>query len=243
MGKAKPNYLLEAVVNILTGLPKGKVLDLGCGSGDYSKRLSELGFDVTASDMDSGRFQYHSSIPFKISNLNDALPFPANTFDYALFLEVIEHIYNPLFVVEQISNIIKPNGLLILSTPNILNIGSRIRFFFEGNFDFFREPILDYHKIFPQALQNMHVVAWRYQELEYLLFKNNLRVEKTHTDLIKPQLRFLSFMLKPLIAMQCWKKERRALKKGGVDFRRINRILLSDELFLGRHLILQARKT
>jgi hypothetical protein len=36
--------------------------------------------------------------------------------------------------------------------------------------------------------------------------------------------------------------ERRSRKKGGVDYRRIHKLLLSDELLLGRHLILKARK-
>ena len=44
MGKRSKNFLLEAIVNLFTTLPKGKVLDLGCGDGDYAKRLKDLGF-------------------------------------------------------------------------------------------------------------------------------------------------------------------------------------------------------
>jgi len=38
--------MLEAGVNLFTNLPKNKVLDLGCGEGNYAKRLKDLGFDV-----------------------------------------------------------------------------------------------------------------------------------------------------------------------------------------------------
>jgi SAM-dependent methyltransferase len=238
----KKNFLLEEVVDIFTTLPKGRVLDLGCGDGDYALRLKDMGFDVLASDIDSQRFKYHSSILFQASNLEKELPFQKEEFDYILFLETIEHIYNPDFVMEQINMVLKPGGTLILSTPNILNLGSRMRFLFEGSFDFFREPILDYSKIFPGGLQNMHVIPWRFQELEYLLFKHGIFVENTYSDLMKPSLKFLGLVLLPFIKFQSRQKEKRASVKGGVDYRRINKILLSKELLFGRHLIIKARK-
>jgi SAM-dependent methyltransferase len=241
MGKKK-NYLLEAVTELFLSFPKGKVLDLGCGDGDYAKRLKDLGLDVIASDMDLGRFKYRNLINFKASNLDEALPFSEDSFDYIIFLEVIEHLYNPDFVIGQINRILKPNGVLILSTPNILSLSSRLRFLFEGGFDFFREPILDYYKVFPSEIQNMHIVVWRYQELEYLLFRNGLRIETVYTDLIKSSLKFLGFVLLPLIKWQCSQKEKRSLKKGGIDYKRIHRILLSKELLYGRHLIIAATK-
>ncbi|MDD5703716.1 MAG: hypothetical protein PHU23_16905, partial [Dehalococcoidales bacterium] len=70
MGKKnKKNHLLEKIVDIFSTLVRGKVLDLGCGDGDYAKRLKDLGFDVVASDMDSKRFKYRNQIKFEESNL------------------------------------------------------------------------------------------------------------------------------------------------------------------------------
>jgi SAM-dependent methyltransferase len=243
MKKNKKNFLLEAIVNLLANLPKGKVLDLGCGDGEFSKRLKDLGFEVVASDMDYNRFKYHKDISFHVSNLENELPFEEAVFDYVLFLETIEHIYNPDFAIGQIKKVLKPGGTLILSTPNILNLNSRMRFFFEGSFDFFREPLLDYCKVFPAGLQNMHLIPWRFQELEYLLYKNGLFVKNVYTDLMKPTLKFLWLILAPAIKFAAWQKERRTKKKGGIlDYRRINKILSSKELLFGRHLIIRAIK-
>jgi len=244
MKKTNQNNLLEAIVRLFIALPgKSKILDLGCGDGVYSNRLKGLGFEVVASDMDPGRFKYHDSIRFEAVDLGKPLPFTENSFDYVICLEVIEHLYNPDFVISEINRVLKSSGVLFLSTPNILNLGSRIRFLFEGSFDFFREPILDYYKVFPAAIQNMDVIVWRYHELEYLLFRNNLRVEGAFTDSIKSSLRPPWFILSPLIKGQCKLKEKRSLKKGGIDYRRINKIMLSNELLFGKHLIIKAVKT
>lgn len=240
--KSNFNYLSAKILKIMSEKNTGSVLDLGCGNGDSSKKLHDLGFKVTAADMDVKRFEFKDIISFKECNLNSKLPFSDNSFDYIIFLEVIEHIYNPQFVISEISRVLKENGRLIISTPNILNIGSRMRFLFEGSFDFFREPILDYSKAFPMAIQNMHVVPWRYQELEYLLFRNQLHVKNVYTDSVKKSMLFPAFLLKPFLWIQSKSKEFRAKRKGGVDYKRINKILLSKELFLGKHLIIEAFK-
>lgn len=232
----------EKVIALVAQLPKGRVCDLGCGHGDSAKRLSDLGFTVTAADMDAKCFGFKDEIPFQACTLDKPLPFADGYFDYVLFLEVIEHLYNPGFVMKEISRVLKEGGVLVLSTPNILNLASRLRFLFEGAFDFFREPTLDYAKVFPAQVQNMHVIPWRYQELEYLLDRNGLRVEGLFTDSLRSSVRFLAFLIKPLFALQMKSTERHSRRKGGVDYRRIHKLLLSDELLLGRHLILEARK-
>ena len=64
MGQDKKefNFLSEKVIEILRVKPGGKLLDLGCGSGDSSLRLKEAGFDVTAADMDVARFKHHQQV-------------------------------------------------------------------------------------------------------------------------------------------------------------------------------------
>jgi 2-polyprenyl-3-methyl-5-hydroxy-6-metoxy-1,4-benzoquinol methylase len=240
--KKKTNHLLEKVVNIISSENKGRVLDLGCGDGRTGKRLFDEGFEVCALDMDEPKFQFKREIPFKAGSLDNPLPYINEEFDYVIFMEVIEHIYNPDFIISEISRILKTGGRLVLSTPNILNLGSRLRFLFEGSYDFFREPTLEYAKHFPEVTQNTHVIPWRYQELEYLLYRNGLSVQGIHTDKKKKELFLIAFLIKPLILLQYKLKNRRVKKKGGIDFARINDILLSPQLFLGRHLILECQK-
>lgn len=52
----------------------------------------------------------------------DSLPLDDNTIDLVLFQEVIEHLYNSDLIMAEIGRVLKPNGLLILSTPNLSSI-------------------------------------------------------------------------------------------------------------------------
>jgi 2-polyprenyl-3-methyl-5-hydroxy-6-metoxy-1,4-benzoquinol methylase len=165
MKKNKKNFLLEAVIKIFSSLPKGKVLDLGCGNGDYAKELKDLGFDVVAGDIDIARFRYKNEVEFKHCDITKEIPFPAGHFDYVLLLEVVEHLRNPYTVIPEINRIIKPNGSLIISTPNILNLKSRLRFLFEGVYEYFREPPLDQLNNPGEIIFNLQIVPYRYHEL------------------------------------------------------------------------------
>lgn len=220
-----------------------KVLDLGCGDGALSNILKEKGFDVTASDKDGDRFNFWDEIPFCKCDLENPLPFKSGEFDCVVFLEVIEHLRNPFFAIKEISRILKPGGVLVLSTPNILNIRSRLRFLFEGSFDFFREPSVDFYKHNPPSEHfRIHAISWRYQELEYMLFDNGLSVESVSTDQRLGQFAPLYFLLYPILNIHNELKRSRALKKGGFDYGRINDILMSKDLMLGKHLIVTATK-
>ncbi len=239
MGK-KRNYLLERILSIFDKEKRGKVLDIGCGDGDYAYNLHKMGFDVLAGDMDVERFRYHNQIKFQKCNITEKLPFEDNSFDYILLVEVIEHLKNPYDVIRELRRILRPGGGLILSTPNILNLKSRIRFLFEGCWEYFREIPLEHSQNPKEVIWNLHLIPWRYHELEYLLHYNGFKVDGVFTS--KYEGFGLAFLV-PLIKIQLKLKKDRAKKKGGIDFSRINKILLSKDLLFGEHLIVKAIKT
>lgn len=237
--KKDKNYLLEKVIEIFSKEKIGRVLDLGCGNGDYSKKLKELGFEVIGSDLDEGRFKYKNEVEFKKCDISEKLPFLDDFFDYVLLSEVIEHLRNPWFTIEEINRILNNQGKLIISTPNILNLKSRLRFVFEGAFEFFREPPLEQAGNPKEKMYNLHIFPYRFHELEYLLCASGFVIEGFFSSVYENI--GLSFLL-PLIKLQLFLKEKRSIRKKGVNYFRINRILLSKELLYGRHLIIKAKK-
>lgn len=141
--------------------------------------------------------------------------------------------------MKEINRILKLNGSLIISTPNILNLRSRLRFLFEGAFDYFREPPLDQIYNPKEKKFNLHIFAYRFQEIEYLLWANGFKIDQIFTSVYENL--GLSFFL-PLIRLQLFLKEMRAKKRGNISYSRINKILLSKESLYGRHLIIKGIK-
>lgn len=239
MARTKKNYLLEEISNILANEPRGRLLDLGCGDGDYSIRAQEMGFEVTAGDLDNERFRYNGKIRFMNCDVTSTLPFKDGEFDVVVFLEIIEHLRNPYSVVRELCRILKPNGRLILSTPNILSLKSRIRFLFEGNYDYFREPPLDQIKNPKAKIFNLHIVPYRYHELEFLLADGGFRVSKVYTSVREG---YAWSFLEPILNVQALLRVRRSRRKGGPDYARIYDTIHSPEVLYGRHLIVKALK-
>ncbi|MBF0504537.1 MAG: class I SAM-dependent methyltransferase [Candidatus Omnitrophica bacterium] len=239
MPKDKRNYLLDGIIKLFENESRGMIADLGCGDGDYSIALTNMGFKVTACDLDAARFKHKDKINFKVCDMTRPLPFETASFDYVILAEVIEHLRNPYQVLQELGRILKPGGKMVLSTPNILSLKSRMRFLFEGCWEYFREPPLENSKNPKAVIFNLHLIPWRYHELEYLLLDSHFEVQAVATSIY--ECRALGF-LKPLIEFQLRSKEASSRKKGGLDYSRINRVLLTDEILFGRHLIVKAVK-
>ncbi|OGY94507.1 MAG: hypothetical protein A2406_04345 [Candidatus Komeilibacteria bacterium RIFOXYC1_FULL_37_11] len=103
--------------------PKAAVLDVGCGEG-YGTHIissvsdSAIGLDVEQEVIIRAAKKYGSNnCVFQIYNGTD-IPFATETFDIVISLQVIEHIKNAQKYLEEISRVLKKNGICIFTTPN-----------------------------------------------------------------------------------------------------------------------------
>jgi len=234
----KKNYLLERILSLFEAEKRGRLLDIGCGDGEYAYNLQKMGFDVLAADADAARFRYPQKVRFENCNITRKLPFKNESFDFLVLAEVIEHLKNPYDVVGELNRILKPGGKLVLSTPNILSLKSRLRFLSEGCWEYFREVPLEHSKKNNEVIWNLHLIPWRYHELEYLLYSSGFKVEQISTSRYEWM---ALFFLIPAVYFQLKFKAYRARKKN-CDISRINKILLSKDMLFGEHLIVKAVK-
>lgn len=111
-----------------------KVLEIGAFLGVVSIALSQIGFQVTVTDIEEyiacanlrRRFD-DCHIKYAASNLRDySLPFRDEEFDAVIMCETIEHLnFNPLPVIQEINRVTKQNGLLYLTCPNLASAANR----------------------------------------------------------------------------------------------------------------------
>jgi 2-polyprenyl-3-methyl-5-hydroxy-6-metoxy-1,4-benzoquinol methylase len=101
-------------------LTKLKLLDAGCGTGWFSKAAAQKGAQVTSMDIGPKLLQQvkkkcrSKRVVGSVMNM----PFKKEIFDVVISTEVIEHVTHPDKALKEFYRVLKPNGVLVLTTPN-----------------------------------------------------------------------------------------------------------------------------
>lgn len=126
------NAATDMVAKIHTRFPC-EHLDIGSGNGDLIKLLrSRFNLHSSACDYTDSLMQL-SDVKVAVADLSvQNLPYKDASFDLVTCTEVIEHLEHYRETLREMYRVLKPGGSLVLSTPNILNLKSRIRFLVAG---------------------------------------------------------------------------------------------------------------
>jgi len=143
---AAPGVHAYALEQLRRWMPPGaRVLELGAGGGAMSQRLADAGYRVDACDLFADNFTPADTIAFHTADLNGAFSTALEAdWDAIVALELIEHLENPRHFLRECSRLLRPGGVLVLSTPNLANPVSQALFLRQGDFQWFSE--LDYRE-------------------------------------------------------------------------------------------------
>jgi SAM-dependent methyltransferase len=117
----------------------GTLLDVGCGNGglwDFVRGHVEhyVGVDAVRYD------DFPDPCAFHRADLdNEGVPLPDESADVVVAIEIIEHLENPRAFFRELTRLVKPGGLVVLSTPNQLSLLSKLTFLIRGQFNAFQE--------------------------------------------------------------------------------------------------------
>ena len=109
-------------------LSDADVLEMGCATGETCYVVSQTGARVAGCDLSAEAIRLARSryprLDFRVGSAEE-IPFPDHSFDVILAFELIEHLSSPTKFISQVRRLIKPGGILVLTTPNA-DCGKRV---------------------------------------------------------------------------------------------------------------------
>lgn len=225
-----------------------QVLELGCGRGHMTRRIArrfaQLGLDpanhVRGCDISESAFRA-TEVPFTQLDANRPLPFEPASFDLLVCIEVIEHLPGPYDFLIQCRQLLKPGGTLVLTTPNVGNLQSRVKSLFMGLPSLYEMPSVD-----PANAGRLcgHIMPLNRAFLAYGLRRAGFAQAELHVDQRKRSSRVLEALLWPAMALRRRQMPRQAQRYDAAVFdenRQVVEQLNSHDLLTARSLVAQAR--
>jgi ubiquinone/menaquinone biosynthesis C-methylase UbiE len=121
------NFRTQLVLNLAGDVSGKTLIDIGCQYGVFSFKMREAGAQVVGLEIserwvdrcrrEAAEKPEYNDVSF-VKGDAQVLPFEDESFDVALCLEVIEHTVSPGRALKEINRVLKPDGILVLGTPN-----------------------------------------------------------------------------------------------------------------------------
>jgi 2-polyprenyl-3-methyl-5-hydroxy-6-metoxy-1,4-benzoquinol methylase len=114
------------------------VMDLGCGDGIWLQKLHSAGFrNLVGIDRDAESFAATDIARFIHADLDNEQQLPGLSAGLITAIEVVEHVQNPTNLLKFAASCLAPAGWLIVTTPNIYSLRTRLRFLLNAHLMFF----------------------------------------------------------------------------------------------------------
>lgn len=187
--------------HILDLIPSGTktVLDVGCGEGDLAHALKERGYVVTGVDVSSRALEeadsvLHDSVCFDVESAEWPKEMMERKFDLIVASEVLEHLFDPAAFLRKATDILSPNGKIIITIPNFLFWKKRLKLI-RGIFYYEEKGLWD----------SGHIRFFTVKTAREFFNKEGFVVEKEHhfyPNLYKRKLTFLGDLFSGFFAYQ-----------------------------------------
>ncbi len=124
-----------------------RILDIGCGHGLLGKYLQSTldaevtGVEIIESCYIEAKSVLNNAIYGNIETMN--LDILGNNYDYVIFSDSLEHLINPGETLFRVSSLLKDNGHLLISIPNVQNFRVTVPLVFRGSWEYKDEGLMD----------------------------------------------------------------------------------------------------
>jgi glycosyltransferase involved in cell wall biosynthesis len=223
----------EVVLELLVTEPRGRVLDAPAGEGALAERLVERGFEVICGDIEPGRFRAQG-LACEPLDLDGRLVYRDGSFDAVTCIEGIEHLENPHHTLREFARVLRPGGCLVVSTPNLVSVKSRLRFLLYGFPSYFDLMVGEEEGESEGRVAHLNPIS--FMELRHALTRAGLTVERITTNRSLKQGSLPYRILTALI------KTRGRSHATGPRQTDVRHRLLEETLLFGEILVVKARR-
>ncbi len=160
---------------------EGQIVEIGALPCHMTYCLQKAKLPYTSIDIDPSR----ASIIIERNHLNvipsdiekEPLPFADDHCSFVIFNEVFEHLrINPIQTLKEIHRIVQPEGILLLTTPNLYSLGNIVRFILGKGFG---EPYAEFEKL--EKFGHMgHVREYSKRDMKEFLEKAGFHIQEHH---------------------------------------------------------------
>jgi 2-polyprenyl-3-methyl-5-hydroxy-6-metoxy-1,4-benzoquinol methylase len=118
---------LEVEMRYLERVTGGRVLDVGCGSGDWLISMRSFGWEVHGLDFDPKAVAAANNLGLHVDcGALEQQNYPPRSFDAITLSHVIEHVPSPRATIAECFRILRPGGKLVIVTPNERSLGHKV---------------------------------------------------------------------------------------------------------------------
>lgn len=176
------NPRIKIMLNIIDcyDLKNKNILDVGCYNGIFLSLIKNKNnnfYGIEASDY-GVQEATRKGIKVKKFFFDDKtkIPLESDFFDVIIAGEIIEHIYDTDLFLDEIHRLLKPNGRLLISSPNLASFGRRLLLLIGRN------PIIE---VSPNELDSSgHIRYFTFKTLKYLLEKHDFKIISERSDVV-----------------------------------------------------------
>jgi 2-polyprenyl-3-methyl-5-hydroxy-6-metoxy-1,4-benzoquinol methylase len=165
---------------IINNIPDNhlRILDVGCWDGSYAiryKKKTNIVYGIESSQTAANKAKKRGIIAVQ-GDFMDKKYFSNKQFDVVVAGEVIEHVFDTDLFIQITRDLLKLNGLLILTTPNVASLPRRVLLLLGIN------PILENRTLIDQSAG--HIRYFTFKDMYRLLDDHNFQIIKSASDIL-----------------------------------------------------------
>ncbi len=125
---ARVTYSSLEKMRELAGLPvKGRLLDVGGGTGRVVTALRDLVDEVVIADVSMGMLKQTPPATLQpVCSFSEFLPFPSDSFERVIMVDALHHVVHQPATADEMFRVLKPGGRIIIEEPDIRSFGVKL---------------------------------------------------------------------------------------------------------------------